>query len=261
MNLDRIVNKAIETIKKSENLALSLNDKGFNLAFSGGKDSLVIYKLCQMAGVKFEANMQLTTVDPPQLLKFVKENYPDVILNKPKLSLFQLIVKKGSLPTRQIRYCCESLKEHAGVGTVTIIGIRAAESAKRAKRQELTHSCIKGSDKFLLSPILQWSDRQVWQFIKDNNLKYCELYDKGFKRIGCIFCPMANTKIKAKERELFPKFENAYKIAIKKLVEQKGKYQNLNGDVDEIFNWWMSNDSIKVYQAKKLQLSFDFYSA
>ena len=115
------------------------------------------------------------------------------------------------LPLRQARYCCEVLKEQSGVGSCVLIGIRKAESSRRAKRKEveltskskkksqlmkqdsfdidneITHSCINGDDKVLISPIFNWSDKDIWAFIKLYQLKYPSLYDEGFKRIGCLF--------------------------------------------------------------------------
>ena len=52
--------------------------EGYYVAFSGGKDSQCIYHLCQMAGVKFDAHYNVTSVDPPELVKFIKTHYPDV---------------------------------------------------------------------------------------------------------------------------------------------------------------------------------------
>lgn len=126
--------KAIQFIRNAESLALRMDERGFHVAFSGGKDSQVLLALVEMAGVKHHAEMQVTTVDSPNLMKFVRGNYPQVKLNLPELNMRQLILKKKLLPTRQIRYCCAYLKEQAGAGTCTCIGIRKAESTKRAKR-------------------------------------------------------------------------------------------------------------------------------
>lgn len=52
--------------------------EGYFLAFSGGKDSQCIYHLAKMAGVKFDAHYQVTSVDPPELVQFIKAQYPDV---------------------------------------------------------------------------------------------------------------------------------------------------------------------------------------
>jgi 3''-phosphoadenosine 5''-phosphosulfate sulfotransferase (PAPS reductase)/FAD synthetase and related enzymes len=72
-------------------------------------------------------------------------------------------------------------------------------------------------------------------------MPYCELYDKGFDRIGCLFCPMARPKIKQLEREMYPGVERAYKRAIQDVIDRKGYYQNLDCDADRVFDWWTSN--------------------
>lgn len=89
------IDQAILTIQKAEPLALKYQDYGFHLAFSGGKDSQVIYELCKMAGVKFRPVMQVTTLDPPELMRFVRKNYPDVILSRPDINFYNLIIKKN----------------------------------------------------------------------------------------------------------------------------------------------------------------------
>jgi phosphoadenosine phosphosulfate reductase len=94
------IEKSILSIQKAEQMALKYNDFGFHVAFSGGKDSQVIYELCQMAGVKFKAFFYKTSVDPRELLSFIRENYPAVEWIKPKMTMYQLILKKGMLPLR-----------------------------------------------------------------------------------------------------------------------------------------------------------------
>jgi phosphoadenosine phosphosulfate reductase len=264
--------QAILTIQKAESLALKYQDYGFHLAFSGGKDSQVIYELCKMAGVKFRPVMQLTTLDPPEVMRFVRKNYPNVILERPETNFYKLIVKYQSLPTMMRRFCCKELKEQSGGGTVTIIGIRKAESNKRAKRNELEISghkysnsldqfnidnkdqilCINGKDKILLSPIIDWSNADVWNFIRNHKIEYCELYDQGYRRIGCMFCPNCTVKSKQRDRNHYPGVEREIKKSIKELCKQ-GKYAEFNNDVDDIFNWWISNVSQKAYTARKLQ--------
>lgn len=52
--------------------------EGYYLAFSGGKDSVVIKALADMAGVKYDAHYNVTSVDPPELIQFVREHHTDV---------------------------------------------------------------------------------------------------------------------------------------------------------------------------------------
>ena len=131
------IDYSINLLRKAESLALRLDpENGFWLGMSGGKDSQALYHIARMAGVKFKAFMCLTSVDPPQVIRFVKKNYPDVELIKPKMSIYDMAVKKHTLPTRRFRWCCAEYKEIHGANKVTLIGIRWQESARRAKRKE-----------------------------------------------------------------------------------------------------------------------------
>lgn len=98
--------------------------------FSGGKDSQVMLDLFRRAGVNYHAYYCVTTNDPPENVYFIRKNYPDVTFVHPKRTFLQLIEDKGMLPTRQIRFCCEKLKENHGKGFVAT-GVRREESTKR----------------------------------------------------------------------------------------------------------------------------------
>ena len=115
--------------------------EGYYVAFSGGKDSQCVYHLCKMAGVKFDAHYNVTSVDPPELIRFIKKNYPDVQWEYPRdrdfkvITMWNLIPRKGLPPTRIARYCCEYFKESSGKGRLTVTGVRWAESVNRARNQ------------------------------------------------------------------------------------------------------------------------------
>ncbi len=115
MTLDDKINYSIELLRKSEKMALKMDpENGFYLAFSGGKDSQALYHIAQMAGVKFKAHMNLTSVDPPEVIRFVKNYYRDVELIKPKMSIYDMALKKHMIPTRIMRWCCAEFKEMSG---------------------------------------------------------------------------------------------------------------------------------------------------
>lgn len=253
-------------------------ENGFYLAFSGGKDSQVLYHLAKMAGVKFKAHMNLTSVDPPDVIRFVKRNYPDVELIKPKMSIYDMALKKHLLPTRRLRWCCAKYKEMSGAGKVTLIGIRKAESVRRSKREEIEVSnhkfsgnfdqfsehkeqmvtCVGGKDKILVSPIIHWTDRDVWDFLNGNKIEHCSLYDEGYKRIGCILCPMSNYKDKRKDCQRFPHVKRKWIQTIQKLID--AGYINHNfTDAEFGFNWWISDKGFDQYYADEvLQQKIEF---
>lgn len=131
------VQQAVDLLRQLE------RPDGYYVAFSGGKDSQCVYHLCQMAGVKFDAHYSVTTVDPPELVQFIKTHYPDAWEGRHReyredgtpYTMWNLIPEKLMPPTRIVRYCCEALKETGGKGRVTITGVRWAESNNRKQNQ------------------------------------------------------------------------------------------------------------------------------
>lgn len=238
LNMDGLdkVQLAIKRIKAYE------PPEGYFLAFSGGKDSVVCKALCDMAGVKYDAHYNVTSVDPPELVRFVK-SFPDVHFDIPHdsdgkpVTMWNLIVKNG-LPLQQIRFCCKQLKEGSGEGRFTITGVRWAESTRRRMtRASLEIMTGKKADgeyfdaddpdnqekmmfrfcpmhhKKVLNPIIDWEDDDVWEFIRKYNVRYCGLYDEGMARLGCIGCPMGTHARKEYEFSRWPKYKQAYSAA------------------------------------------------
>lgn len=280
MKLDKKIDYSINLLRKAEPMALRLDpENGFNLAFSGGKDSQALYHIAQMAGVKFKAHMSLTSVDPPEVIRFVKRQYPDVELIKPKMSIYDMALKKHVLPTMRFRWCCAEFKETSGAGKVTLIGIRKQESARRSKREEIEISghkfsgnfdqwseheekmvtCVGGKDKILVSPILYWTERDVWQFLNEvMKVPHCKLYDEGHKRIGCILCPMASYKQKIHDCKRFPHVKHKWVQTIQKLIDE-GYVNHSFQDAEFGFRWWISGKSFdKFYADEVLQQKIDF---
>lgn len=259
-------------------------EEGYFLAFSGGKDSVVIKALADMAGVKYDAHYNITTVDPPELVHFVK-SLDDIHIDAQtyedgrRITMWNLIPKKLMPPTRVARYCCQYLKETNGYGRVTVTGVRWAESVNRRKNQgEMTifsKSAAKELDKAgiqytktqrggivlnldnadsrdamemcyrtrktLINPIVDWDDDDVWEFIHKYNIPYCKLYDEGYKRLGCIGCPMSSTNHRLSEFERYPKFKRQYLKAFEKMLNRikEAGLATTWESADDVFNWWI----------------------
>jgi len=130
MKTTELEKKATETLKAFE------PDDGYILAYSGGKDSDVIKTLAKLADIKHQSVHNLTTVDAPETIKYIKSQ-PDVGILKPERSMWQLIEDYKFPPTRKIRYCCAELKEKSNIGRITITGVRKAESESRNANQGL----------------------------------------------------------------------------------------------------------------------------
>lgn len=272
---------SVDLIRKSEKMALRLDPvDGFYNTFSGGKDSQCLYHLVKLAGVKHKTHMNLTSVDPPEVIRFVREQYPDVEMIKPKISIYDMAKKKHILPTRRFRWCCAEFKEMSGAGKVTLIGVRKQESARRAKREEISTNikgkrageafdqwskheeqmvtCVRGKDKILVSPIIYWTERDVWEFLNANNIPHCELYDMGYTRIGCICCPMSPPRQKRKGVERWPHVKRNWIKAIQWLIDNGFINYNFS-DPETVFRWWISGKNYQEFYAEEfLQQKFDF---
>lgn len=263
-----MVEVAIERLKAFE------PKEGYFLAFSGGKDSVTIKTLADMAGVKYDAHYRVTSVDPPEVVRFVK-TFPDVHFDFPVdsegrvITMWNLIPKKAMLPTRTVRYCCKALKEEAGEGRFVVTGVRKDESVRRAAtRGGLELGKKKSSDRDLLdpdnptpemmyhcqtyyrkvlNPIVDWTTDEVWEFIKEYNVRYCCLYDQGYKRLGCIGCPMTTTKICLEEFRRYPKYKDNYLRAMQRLIDNNKANPNVNNMFDtpeEMFEWWVRKGDV-----------------
>lgn len=256
------VEVSIERIKTFE------PTEGYYLAFSGGKDSIVVKYLCEQAGVKFDAHYNVTSVDPPELIYYMREYHKDVQFEFPRdrdgnrITMWNLIPKRLMPPTRLIRYCCAELKERGGEGRFVMSGVRWAESARR-KNQRAGLEIDKGEKfrdkvdpdnpdnadwfetcitkrKHMLNPIIDWTDADVWEYIKINNIPYCKLYDEGYKRLGCIGCPMSSKQ--DEELERYPKYKQAYIKAFDRMIQARNEKEK---DTEwktgvEVMDWWIS---------------------
>lgn len=274
MTLQEKIDHSIKLIRKAERLALTMQpDMGFHVGFSGGKDSQVVLELVKMAGVKYRAVYNVTTNDPADNVRFIKQHYPDVEFSIPEKSYFQLIAQKG-VPTMFNRWCCALFKETAGVGYVVLTGVRKEESRKRAAYEEVgkwsrlkdrkesvdldkmeanEFRCVSGKDKFMIYPVLEWTEKDVWGFIALRGLPVNPCY-KTHKRVGCVFCPFARPKDVRDYCKTHPQLKAAFIQAIERYVERGRDCQKLPS-AEDVFDWWLSHEALDTYIAKKRQLT------
>ena len=236
MMLEEKINTAIERIRKCERLALKYSTDGICVLFSGGKDSQCVLELTKMAGGKYTADFSNTTIEYPENIRFIKKHYPEVTIHRPKRTFVQLCIKQHCLPSRFRRFCCVELKETFGAGRLCVTGVRRAESAKRVKRAEVTewrggkikatyetkeieHKCIKGVDKIIVNPIIDWTYRDVWTFIKQRKLPVNPCYTFA-NRVGCVMCPLALPKNRISDSIRYPAYVKMIRYIIDKLKKE-----------------------------------------
>lgn len=120
----------------------------------------------------------------------------------------------------------------------------------------MVEQCYKRG-KTTLNPIIDWTDHDVWEFIRSEGVPYCELYDEGYHRLGCIGCPMASRNMREREFLRWPKYKWHYLKAFERMLEkriQRNKEDSSKpiwraGGTDyhaptpiDVFNWWMEYD-------------------
>ena len=209
--------------------SIPTDDGPIELSYSSGKDSDVILELAKMAGIPYRAIYKNTTIDPSGTISHAKEMGAEVIT--PKKTFFQLIGEKG-FPTRVSRWCCSVLKEYK-VCDRAIQGIRRSESTKRAERYKEPEVCRVYSAKEKVKvylPILEWTDEDVAEFIKERNIKCHPLYYRGgefdvTKRLGCMGCPIQSRRKMIQEFKDNPKLLKAWIRAGQKRYTSEA-YQN-----------------------------------
>lgn len=283
------VKKSIERLKAFE------PEEGYYLAYSGGKDSDCIKILAQLAGVRFDAVHNLTTVDAPETIQYIKSQQDVKIRSNfyndgTFKSMWNLIVKKGSPPLRMSRYCCSELKEANGKGRIVITGVRWAESTRRKesadvvkiigkpktnqklatnldvdftvtrqgglimnddndKSRRMVEQCYRTS-KTIINPIVEWTDSDVWEFLRHYGCRSNPLYECGYSRIGCIGCPMAGAKGMKKEFARYPLYRENYVRAFDKMIQkniEKGiEVRNNWADGEAVMCWWLGEDSRQI---------------
>jgi phosphoadenosine phosphosulfate reductase len=248
--LEQKITSAIALIQTYEGQALQLSPDGYYVAFSGGKDSIVMERLFHMAGVKYHNHYNNVTIDPPELVQFIKKYYPHVPWNNHGRHLLSEVVDHApGLPTRRGRWCCEIYKEQGGNGCFKSVGVRAEESKRRKGLWTAIRNDKTGPT---MAPILYWTKADIWAFIHLNNLPYPTLYDEGFDRLGCVGCPLGG-KNRSREFARWPKYEAMWRRGGLAWWE---KYSNrLKSDgtfyfahkfptFESYWAWWMEEENV-----------------
>ena len=230
-----LVQHSIEVIKMYDP-----KDSVYYFGDSGGKDSEVLRHLLIRSGVDYEAVHNVTGLGKPEQMRHIKENHPETKFSFPKKKIRELVIKNVYPPTRVARYCCEYLKETGGQGRIKIMGIRAAESNPRKKNRKEVEHCNQDHSR-TINPLYYWNENDIWRYIDENNLEYCSLYDKGYNRVGCIFCPFKPNRIRQQEAKDYPKFkERMIRIFDAMLEERRERELDTSWENgEEVFEWWI----------------------
>ncbi len=228
-------------------LRMNCTGKRVLCAFSGGKDSQACYHLLKESGIPFTAQYSITRFEPPELIRFIRAHYPDVTFRRAyKRSLVEEITYRG-LPNRWARWCCDAKHKKTAGFEIAVVGVRAAESARRAKTWRTFGRKQDGS--FYCCPIFDWTDTDVWEYLNERGIPHCCLYDEGFNRIGCVCCPLVPKNMRRDAQKwpktaamLFRGLLGNWNKAIKEggLTSKGTPYRMLeHGSPEAAFNHWL----------------------
>lgn len=216
--------KAIERIRMASEMSLHHYGKPLVCTYSGGKDSDVMLELFKRSGIPFEVHNSHTTADAPQTVYHIRKKFYfleqqgiECTIEKPiykgkSISMWSLIPQKLIPPTRVVRYCCSVLKETGCKNRYIATGVRWDESSARLKRTEfekvgktkaesekfhdeimlmndnserrrMTEMCMK-KNKMAVNPIIDWTHKDIWEFIQAEKIIVNPLYRAGYERVG-----------------------------------------------------------------------------
>ena len=269
---------AIERLK-----AFEPQSEPYYLCYSGGKDSDCIRILADLAGVKHDIVNNHTTVDAPETVRYIR-SIPNIQIEYPEKSMWRLIVENRIPPTRIARYCCSELKERGGKGRVKVTGVRWAESTNRARNagvvrvigkektmrnladeigveydvsekgglvmnddndrnRRFVEHCYRTTST-MVNPIVDWSDAEVWEFLHYYGCESNPLYQCGYRRIGCIGCPMKQATGMKVDFARYPKYKENYIRAFDRMLEQRKQkgMETVWKTGEEVMSWWLEED-------------------
>lgn len=199
---------SMDTIRSTYN---EYKKKGmaFAVAFSGGKDSLVLLDLVsrtlspgQFSVVFSNTGMELSTTI--QSVERAKQHWPSLKFYEAKSHLDPTDSwDEFGPPGRRMRWCCAVhksvptillLREITGNYNIKVVvfdGVRAEESAARADRDEISVGA-KNINQINCSPILKWSTSELFIYLLHYGILFNDAYRLGLFRVGCIVCPMSS---------------------------------------------------------------------
>jgi 3'-phosphoadenosine 5'-phosphosulfate sulfotransferase (PAPS reductase)/FAD synthetase len=197
------------------------------ISFSGGLDSTVLLYLTRIIDKNKEGCFVNTTNEFSEIIKFVK-SIENVKIIHPKITFVDVVQKYGfpliskeisqfiweikhtkSDKLRNLRMaqlpdkwkylldaefdichkCCYFLKKYP-FNKINKNGMLVGTLATESRLRKLTYlktGCINLNKK-QVTPLSIWTKQDIWRFIRENNIPYCDIYNKGEKTTGCAYC-------------------------------------------------------------------------
>lgn len=239
----------IEKAKKMIKAVTSMHNCA--LAFSSGKDSVVLEWLTKVAGAQVRMVHNVTTIDPEGTITFAQAHKCE--LNRNKLTFLDLVEKKG-FPTMFRRFCCNELKKKY-IADYLLLGIRKEESIKREKCYTEFEDMYYYTKKIFTNrffPMLYFTDEDIEYIVNTYQLECHPIYydhEGKFcvnRRLGCIGCPLQGDRGKMD----FLQYPTLLKQVLRRgiLFHQRQGRTEKDAALNLVYNLFYSNNHYKQYE-------------
>lgn len=212
----------------------------FYVAFSGGKDSVVVLDIAKRAlpHNDFKVLFGDTQMEFPDTYKTVAAVEQACAAEKIDFiratSHYSTDVtwRQFGPPATVTRWCCSvhktapqiialrELLQKSDFTGMALIGVRASESLARSKYAYLSKG-EKHKGQYSCNPILDWNSAELYLYIYKHRLILNEAYKKGNRRAGCLVCPRATERNEYMARLCYPQEFDAFVSYIKELYQHR----------------------------------------
>jgi len=221
--ISKKVSKSVNFIRNT----IENNDLPAAVSFSGGKDSLATLFLVLDAGYRLPIFFINTGLEFEETVNYVHEVARKLnleLIEESAGDIFWKAIDFFGPSAKDYRWCCKTcklgpttrlIKKNFPDGVLSFIGQRRYESEQRAKKGSIwKNPWVSGQ--LGASPVQNWTALHIWLYIfmksKEYGIKWNELYEHGFSRIGCWLCPASDmAEFEFKRHKDWGKFENKLK--------------------------------------------------
>jgi phosphoadenosine phosphosulfate reductase len=159
-------------------MIVSIDNKSRIFTLDTGRVFPETYEAIDRTNARYKINIEVFFPERQQVEEMVKEK---------GINLFY-----ESIENR--KQCCHTrkmapLKRALHGLDVWISGLRKSQSVTRENLKVVEWD--ENNDMIKLNPLIDWTEEQVWDYIKEKNIPYNKLHDKGFPSIGCQPCTRA----------------------------------------------------------------------
>ena len=115
---------------------------------------------------------------------------------------------------------------------------------------KMIQACKENKDT-IVNPIYRFTEQDVWDYVTKYEVPMNPLYSQGWRRVGCIGCPLASHKDMKWEFEQYPQYYKNYLKAFDRMMKKKkaeGK-KFLRWDLqtgEEVMRWWLGENPMQV---------------